>query len=256
MAPATSRARQRAERLAKLKEDLNFVVPSPGSDPSPAEPTPEPEEASPFSPVETPLPPPVEPMTIADDLEENLPRVQVQEGNLATLAHEINARLTLATRADEKANDHRLAAALHLAAAKKACAEAKIVFIRWAENSIAQNRRTILLLAQVGSASDPAAALAELREKNALNNQRLRERRAISHTRRAAPTVAPQPALEAPTPEAWPDDRDEASSQAEHASSGRVEMMLEEFRRLSHEEQQEFLRLAMMAGGDRHQEAA
>jgi hypothetical protein len=123
----------------------------------------------------------------------------VQEGRLAVLAHEINTRFTLADKLDSQANDHRLAAAIQLAEAKKVCVEHKINFKAWASASVPQVYRTVRDLARVGAAPDPKLALEDLRNKNAALNRDLRERRKA--TIEANP-FAPAGELPAPAAEA------------------------------------------------------
>lgn len=94
---------------------------------------------------------------------------------LAPLAHEINVRMEKVTKSLDQADDHRLAAALRLVEAKQICAEGGVKFVRWCDlNVIDQSERTIRQLVAVGSANEPAKALADLREDNKKANKKHR----------------------------------------------------------------------------------
>lgn len=87
-------------------------------------------------------------------------------GFLADLAHEINVRL-------QKADDHRLSASLKLAEAKAACKKAGIAFKGWVLREIKQLGYTeATRLAKIGAASDPAKALADMRQQVAARVKR------------------------------------------------------------------------------------
>lgn len=119
-------------------------------------------------------------------------------GTLGGLAQEINARFALADKADAKAGEHRLAAALQLAKAKEQCLAEGVQFLAWADANVSQCRRTVLAMVAVGSAPDPRQALDDLRARNAQANRALRERKALSAA--AAPErAAAGPAAAAPT---------------------------------------------------------
>ena len=102
-----------------------------------------------------------------------------QEWTLATLATEINKRISLAARLDNQAADHRLAAAIRLAEASNMCNELRIPFKKWAQahiTGLAEN--TVYQMVVVGRSPDPRQAMAEWRDKNAVANRQLRARKA------------------------------------------------------------------------------
>ena len=94
---------------------------------------------------------------------------------LAPLAKEINVRLEKATGMEDKAYDHRLAAALQLQKAKEQCAVAKVPFKTWCEENVDQSYESVRKLAAVGAADDPKKALEDLRGKNKEANKKLRD---------------------------------------------------------------------------------
>lgn len=83
--------------------------------------------------------------------------------SLDQLATEINTRLSKADTMEGKAGDHRLAACLQLAEAKKVCREQKIAFAKWARENVHYAFETVRKYAAVGASSDPAKALADMR---------------------------------------------------------------------------------------------
>lgn len=104
--------------------------------------------------------------------------VVVTEGKLAALAHEINTRFAKADHSDGLANDHRLAAAIQLAAARDECERLRISFKSWVEGNIPQSYDHIRKMAVVGRAENPALALADLRSKMAAQQSKFRAREA------------------------------------------------------------------------------
>lgn len=100
--------------------------------------------------------------------------------NLAPVAKEINTRMEKASKMEDDAYDHRLAAALKLAEAKDACDKAKIKFKGWVEDNVEQTYDTARKLVAIGKSDDPVAALEDLRVKNKLANAALRERQSIA----------------------------------------------------------------------------
>lgn len=97
------------------------------------------------------------------------------EAKLAPIAHEINVRMEKAAMMDGKADDHRLAAALKFADAKKLCEDAGIKFEEWSKKHVPnQSFETVRQLARVGAADDPKIALADLRKGNAERNRQHR----------------------------------------------------------------------------------
>lgn len=192
--PTPSRAELRARRLADLKARA-----ARGGITEQMFPT-----AEEFGPPAAPPNVYQYPLTTTAGPRAAAPDVEIPEGRLATLAHEINTRFTLADRHDAQANDHRLAAAIRLAEAKKVCEERKINFRRWAEESVPQSYETVRKLAGVGAAPDPQLALETWRARNAVSNAKLRERQ-------KARIMGPPPSTEVMIEQVF---RDEAEEQA------------------------------------------
>lgn len=94
---------------------------------------------------------------------------------LKPVAKEINVRLEKATTADNKAQDHRLAAALLLADAKQACATDAINFKKWAEANLSQSYETIRKLVTIGTSENPALALENIRSGQKAYSQKSRD---------------------------------------------------------------------------------
>lgn len=116
-------------------------------------------------------------------------QTKVVEG-LVPIAKEINVRLEKAERGKKEYDDHRLAAALRLNEAKTKCEKAGLNFKKWAlEHLKDQSYETVRKLAFVGSQKDPAAALADLRERTA--------KAVAEHRKRLQPARDP----DAPKPE-------------------------------------------------------
>lgn len=96
---------------------------------------------------------------------------------LAPIAKEINKKWELATQSEDKAYDYRLSAAIKASEAEAKCRQAKIDFKKWSESNLVDiTYRTVRQLVQIGNAPDPAEHLEALRVKNALANQRLRDK--------------------------------------------------------------------------------
>lgn len=94
---------------------------------------------------------------------------------LPAFAKEIAHRLDAADVEDKKAGDHRVAAAIQLAAAEEQCKLAGVKFTEWFEANI-PNRKydTVQRLLKAGKAGDAnavAAAIADMRQKNASANK-------------------------------------------------------------------------------------
>lgn len=119
-----------------------------------------------------------EPWIDADtNIEHAIEERPVEMGPLANLAAAINGHLQTADRSDVRAMDQRIAAAYQMVAAKNECQRLGIRFMPWAMASIkVTSDRTIQELVKIGSAADPAAALAEMRDRNAARNRRHRSR--------------------------------------------------------------------------------
>lgn len=99
---------------------------------------------------------------------------------LKPLAKEINHRIKQAGELDGKADDHRLAAALQLEAARRQCKEARIKFERWCEKNVEKSYDEIKKLVLVARAPEPAKALADMRSSAATRNRDMRKRQKVS----------------------------------------------------------------------------
>jgi len=96
---------------------------------------------------------------------------------LAPIAKDINVRMEKAAKMEDDAYDHRLAVALRLAEVNKICAKTKgITFKGWCGENVDQRYDTCSRLASVGRSDNPQLALEDLRVKNKLANQALRDR--------------------------------------------------------------------------------
>tara|TARA_R110000823_G_scaffold229911_1_gene356827 strand:- start:11265 stop:12065 length:801 start_codon:yes stop_codon:yes gene_type:complete len=100
--------------------------------------------------------------------------------DLAPLAKEINTRMAKASKMEDDAYDHRLAAAITLAAAETIAIKGKLKFKEWVTTNIDQSYETARKLVAIGKSKNPAEALEEMRVKNKLANAALRERKAVS----------------------------------------------------------------------------
>lgn len=119
---------------------------------------------------------------------------KAQVNLLERCAREINVRLEKAEGMDDKATDHRLAAALKLAEAKETCKEAGVGFKKWCEDNVEWSYETARKLVRIGADSDPEAALEDMRNKTAIQMRESRERQAKAKTATkaiAGPTGAP-----------------------------------------------------------------
>lgn len=119
---------------------------------------------------------------------------------LTRSAKEIDVRFEKASKLDGQADDHRLAAALLLADAKKKCEDVGLNFKEWANANIHQSYENVRKLVTVGQAEDPKLALTDMREANKVRNRELRERQAQAglpapHTK---PAHAKEPASAGP----------------------------------------------------------
>ncbi len=115
------------------------------------------------------------------------------ELELEQKARAINARMAKVEKLGAQADDHRLAAALELAAAKTICEEHKIAFAKWCEKNLSGklSYKEAHVLAQIGSSGDPEKArlaLSDHRKKGAERNKKMREARKVE-----APKPAPAP---------------------------------------------------------------
>ena len=102
--------------------------------------------------------------------------VEAAEKKLTPLGQLVNARFEKIEQLDGKANDHRLAAALHIEEAKKICTASGVRFKEWAEANIKQSYETVRKLAAVGASDNPALALRDMREKNKDANAKHRQK--------------------------------------------------------------------------------
>lgn len=166
----------------------------------------------------------------------------VQEGELASLANEINKRMALATRMDAQAADHRLAAAIRLAEAKALCEAKAMPFRKWAEATIPHAFITIRHLAKIGSQPDPKLALEHWRTKNAEANRELRQRKKAEV--QALIAAKPEAAAEIEAAKPVMEPVRENGRFVGSVTLSPVEAMLREFDRLEAEAKAEFLRLA------------
>jgi hypothetical protein len=113
---------------------------------------------------------------------------------LAPIAKDINVRFQKAAKLDGDAQDHRLAAALQLAEAKKKCEAQKMAFKEWVERNITEmGYHNCRKLVQVGESKNPALAIEDLRLKNAEANKKARAKsKASSKSTKAAPLLSNQ----------------------------------------------------------------
>lgn len=112
---------------------------------------------------------------------------QVQK-KLDPLARQIDARYEQAAKADQKADDHRLAAALHLEEAKRLCDDGGIKFKEWVEANVKWSFDYANRLVKIAQADDPALALADMRAGTAARNKKHRE---TKKAQQSAPKSAP-----------------------------------------------------------------
>ena len=101
---------------------------------------------------------------------------------LDVMAKEINVRLGKAEKLDDRAeaartdaDDHRLAAALHLADARTIANENRIGWKRWVDKNIERSYRDVKKLVAIGSANDPVLALEGARKRDRDARARSRE---------------------------------------------------------------------------------
>lgn len=102
---------------------------------------------------------------------------------LEPIALEINVRLEKAENAEGQAFDHRLAASLNAADAKKRCEKVGIKFKGWCDDNLKQTYDTVRKLATIGAAGSPAKvkiALEDFRARTAKHNRDSRARKAAS----------------------------------------------------------------------------
>ena len=115
---------------------------------------------------------------------------------LAPLAKEINIRLEKADIRDGEAQDHRLAAALKLAEAKKMCDERKLKFAPWCEANVDHSPTQLQALLKIGRSSDPVLAIADFRTKTNKQNQQSRKRQLAKATIDGVVDKTPQEVIE------------------------------------------------------------
>jgi hypothetical protein len=90
----------------------------------------------------------------------NLKKVAVE---LEPLARKIQVRFDQANKAETRADDHRVAAAIHLAEAEVACKRLKISFQAWTKATFKQSYGELRRLVVAGNSNDPTKAIADLR---------------------------------------------------------------------------------------------
>jgi hypothetical protein len=222
-----TRAQARAKRLAELREQAAASGKMQEMFPT----------AEPFTPLNMAVSYPV---TLVTPTPTVIPDAQpIPEGELASLAHEINKRLALADQMDAKSADHRLAAAIRLSEAKKICEAKAMPFRKWAEAHIPHAFVTVRVLARIGGTEDPALALEHWRSKNAEANRELRARKKIERQMliEAAPEVAAAIEQSKPSVEMVRENGRFVGA----VTLSPVEVMLKEFDRLEREAQAEFL---------------
>lgn len=134
---------------------------------------------------------------------------------LNPIAKEINARFAKADKLDGQADDHRLAAAIQLAEAKKICTAAKLPFKKWVDENVEQSWETARKLIPIGESKDPAAALADMRAGGKARMKKLRDKRKAEQEQGARATTPKQVEYK-PTKAATPFERaEEALGQLE-----------------------------------------
>lgn len=120
---------------------------------------------------------------------------QATEQKLQPMAKEINHRFEEALKLDGKADDHRLAAALRIADAKKLCEGNGVNFKKWVEaNVVGQTYETVRKLATVGISGDPAKAaiaLSDMRGKNKSANKAHRDKKKSEAKGNQGPKMTP-----------------------------------------------------------------
>ena len=82
---------------------------------------------------------------------------------LEPFAKEISIRFEKAAKLDDKAADHRLAAAIQLGEAEGLCKRHKINFKKWAAANFSQRWDEVQRLTAVGTSDDPKKAIEDLR---------------------------------------------------------------------------------------------
>ena len=112
---------------------------------------------------------------------------------LAPIAKEINVRMDKAMTYTNKAIDHRLAAALKLAEAKKLCEAGDVDFKAWATKHFKQSFDELRRLTNCGTADDPRQAIEDLRTRKANDNRKLRARKK-NGSRSPEPAIPQHPA--------------------------------------------------------------
>ncbi len=133
---------------------------------------------------------------------------------LTPIAKEINTRFSKADKLEGQADDHRLAAAIKLAEAKKLCKTSKLPFKKWVDENIEQSWETARKLVPIGESKDPAKALADLRAGGKARQQKLRDKKKAEQVSRD--TATPKQVEYKPTKAATPFERaDDALGQLE-----------------------------------------
>ncbi len=127
-------------------------------------------------------------------------RRKVAEKKLEGIKDKINARLEKAAVQENKADDHRLAAAIHLEEARQACKGTPIKFRDWVDKNVSQSYETVKTLVRIGAAENPKLALEDLRNKSAKANREARARA----KKKKPPTVSREPAAPSSSEEAAP----------------------------------------------------
>lgn len=120
------------------------------------------------------------------------------ERKLASIAREVDVRFEKAGKADEQADNHRLAAALQLEEARKVCSENGIKFAEWVEKNVKYSIDEARKLTRIAQAPDPALALADMRNRNRVRNQQHRAKQKAAKTKTKTTTEQPTAAIAGP----------------------------------------------------------
>lgn len=113
-------------------------------------------------------------------------RLRDTESKLRPIAKEINVRFERADKYETQADDHRLAAALQLAQARKMCHSVKISFKDWCDTNVTTGYETVRKLAVIGSKPNPRLALEDMRHKNKIANKNMRDRNKVTKAKSAS----------------------------------------------------------------------
>lgn len=119
------------------------------------------------------------------------------KGALPGLAKEINYRMEQAEKLLDKADDHRLAAAIKMAEAETDCKAAGVSFKDWAAKNLTFGWENARKLLSVGKAPEPAKALEDLREKVKAAQAKHRKKKQAEASATKTTTHKPATAIDA-----------------------------------------------------------